>query len=105
MKPDPSMSEKQIEKEVQRQLFLCEEECKSAYCTGSYKFETFAKKWFKEYAQIKLKEQTIRGYHYLEPRIYDAIGHLYVDKITPMHLQQFVGELIESTRFDSFGKR
>ena len=51
--------------------------------------------WFKEYADKKLKAQTIRGYHYLEPRIYKALGHLRLDKITPRHVQRFVNELCE----------
>ena len=94
-KPTDGMSAKQIEKELQRQVVLFEEECLHSNVVATIKFEEFAKQWFKEYAEKKLKAQTIRGYHYLEPRIYNAIGHLRLDKITPRHVQKFVNELCE----------
>ena len=94
-KPDAGMSARQIEKELQRQTVLFEEECLQGNVIATIKFEEFAKQWFKEYADKKLKAQTIRGYHYLEPRIYKALGHLRLDKITPRHVQRFVNELCE----------
>ena len=94
-KPDEGMSARQIEKELQRQIVLFEEECLQGNVIATIKFEEFAKQWFKEYADKKLKAQTIRGYHYLEPRIYKALGHLRLDKITPRHVQRFVNELCE----------
>ncbi|WP_028510266.1 tyrosine-type recombinase/integrase [Ruminococcus sp. NK3A76] len=94
-KPDEGMSARQIEKELQRQIVLFEEECLQGNVIATIKFEEFAKQWFKEYADKKLKAQTIRGYHYLEPRIYKALGHLRLDKITPRHVQKFVNELCE----------
>ena len=48
--PDEKMSEKQIEKELNRQAVLFEEKVKSQQITGkNIKFEAFAKQWFKEY--------------------------------------------------------
>ena len=94
-KPDEGMSARQIEKELQRQIVLFEDECLQGNVIATIKFEEFAKQWFKEYADKKLKAQTIRGYHYLEPRIYIALGHLRLDKITPRHVQRFVNELCE----------
>lgn len=94
-KPDEGMSARQIEKELQRQIVLFEDECLQGNVIATIKFEEFAKQWFKEYADKKLKAQTIRGYHYLEPRIYKALGHLRLDKITPRHVQKFVNELCE----------
>ena len=94
-KPDEGMSARQIEKELQRQIVLFEEECLQGNVIATIKFEEFAKQWFKEYADKKLKAQTIRGYHYLEPRIYKALGHLRLDKITPRHVQKFVNDLCE----------
>ena len=94
-KPADGMSAKQIEKELQRQVVLFEEECMHGNVVATVKFEEFARQWFKDYAEKKLKTQTIRGYHYLEPRIYKALGHLRLDKITPRHVQKFVNELCE----------
>ena len=92
-KPTPGMTGKQIEKELQRQIVLFEEECMHGNVVATVKFEDFARQWFKEYAELKLKTQTIRGYHYLEPRIYKALGHLRLDKITPRHVQKFINDL------------
>ena len=94
-KPTAGMTDKQIEKELQRQIVLFEEECMHGNVVATIKFEDFARQWFKEYAELKLKTQTIRGYHYLEPRIYKALGHLRLDKITPRHVQRFITDLTE----------
>ena len=104
-KPDEKMTTKQIEKELQRQIVLFEEACLRGQVVASIKFEDFSKQWFKEYAELKLKTQTIRGYHYLEPRIYKAIGHLRMDKVTPRHIQRFINELCGDTRNDSLGDK
>ncbi len=104
-KPDEKMTPKQIEKELNRQAVMFEEACLKGQVVASIKFEDFAKQWFTEYAELKLKTQTIRGYHYLEPRIYKAIGHLRMDKITPRHIQKFINELCEDTRNDSLGAK
>ncbi len=85
-KPDKNMTEKQIQKELNRQAVMFEEACMKGQIVSPIKFEDFARQWFTEYAELKLKAQTIRGYHYLEPRIYKAIGHMRMDKITPRHI-------------------
>jgi len=88
--PDPNMTAKQIEKELQRKSVLFEQECLKGKVTAAVKFEDFSRQWFKEYAEIKLKRRTLANYHGLEHRIYKAIGHLRMDKITPRHIQQFI---------------
>ena len=60
-KPDDKMTEKQIEKELQRQVVLFEEACLKGNVIATVKFEDFSKQWFKEYAEIKLKQRTIEG--------------------------------------------
>ena len=104
-KPDEGMTEKQIEKEVQRQAVLFEEACLKGNIVSVVKFEEFSRQWFSEYAEKRLKAQTIRGYHYLEPRIYKAIGHLRIDKMTPRHVQKFINELSEEERKDALGAK
>ena len=94
-KPAPGMSERQIEKELQRQMVLFEEECRSGVCTGHIKFETFAEQWFSEYANQKLGKRTISNYRSLTKRVYPALGHLYMDKITARQLQKFISSLSE----------
>ena len=103
-KPSEGMTKKQIEKELNRQAVLFEEACMNGQIVTAVKFEDFARQWFKDYAEIKLKTQTIRGYHFLEPRIYKSLGHIRIDKITPRQIQKFVKELTESDCENKEGK-
>lgn len=103
-KPDEKMTEKQIEKELQRQVVLFEEACLKGNVVATVKFEDFSKQWFKEYAEIKLKQRTIEGYHQMEKRIYKAIGHIRLDKLTPRHIQKFILELCNADREDRRNK-
>ncbi len=57
-KPDAKMTPKQIEKELNRQAILFEEECKKGQVIASVKFETFAEEWFEQYAKIQLRSTT-----------------------------------------------
>ena len=92
-KPTAGMTPKQIEKELNRQAVMFEEACMNGQVTATIKFQEFAEQWFKEYAAIKLKTQTIRCYHNYEKRTYEAIGHLRLDRITTRTLQKFVSDL------------
>ena len=65
-KPEPGMTEKQIEKELNRQAVLFEEECMKGNVVTAVKFETWARKWFSEYAALKLKERVSRE-RYIRP--------------------------------------
>ena len=103
-KPDKKMTAKQIEKELNRQTVMFEEACINGHIVATMKFEDFAHKWFEEYAELKMKPQTIRGYRSLEPRIYKAIGHLRMDKITPRHIQKFINDLHKDKCQNSQGK-
>ena len=93
---DPNMTPRQVEKELQRQAVLFEEKCKAngtAAC--NVKFEPFAQEWFTEYAEKRLRIRTVARLHQLEPRTYQAIGHLRMDKITARHIQLFMNNLAE----------
>lgn len=103
-KPDEGMSKKQIEKELNRQAVMFEEDVMGGQMTMTKKFQTFAEEWFKEYAEIKLKTQTLRNYHNLEKRTYEAIGHLRMDKITPRTIQKFVSDLCRTKKYNSKGE-
>lgn len=103
-KPDPKMTPRQIEKELNRQAVMFEDACMNGYITATVKFQDFAEQWFKEYAEIKLKTQTIRCYHNLETRVYKAIGHIRMDKITTRTIQQFVIQLTQEKKVNSKGE-
>ena len=93
-KPQPGMSDKQIEKEVNRQAVLFEEQNKQGQVLTAAKFETFAREWFKDYAEIKLKRLTLCSYHRMERRMYEEIGHIRVDRISPLDIQRYIRSLI-----------
>ncbi|MDE5577912.1 MAG: site-specific integrase [Oscillospiraceae bacterium] len=103
-KPEKKMTEKQIEKELNRIAVKFEDDCMNGHVTAAVKFQDFAEQWFKEYAEIKLKTQTIRCYHNLEKRVYSAIGHMRLDKITVRTIQKFVTELTEEKKLNSKGE-
>ena len=92
-KPDPNMTAKQAEKEVQRQAFLFEEKCLKGQITANVKFEEFAEQWFEEYAKLNLRNTSYERMKQLTNRVYPAIGHLRIDKITSRHIQQFINDL------------
>ena len=92
-KPEPKMTEKQIEKELNRQAVMFEEACNKGYQSRAIKFEVFAEEWFESYAKPNLRNTTYERLLQLRGRAYAAIGHLRMDKITPRQIQAFVNTL------------
>lgn len=92
-KPEPNMTARQVEKEVQKQAMLFEEKCLKGQITANVKFETFAEQWFEEYAKLNLRHTSYERMRQLTQRVYPAIGHLRLDKITGRHVQQFINDL------------
>ncbi len=77
-------------------MVLLDEECRGSSLTdGHIKFEAFARQWFTEYVEKALGKRTQANYKQLAPRIYQSIGHLYMDKITPRQVQKFINSLGE----------
>ncbi len=95
-KPTPGMTEKQIAKELDRQAVLFEEKCQGGAVGCNMKFETFAKQWFKDYAENNLRPRTLAMMHGLEARTYTAIGHLRLDRINALQIQSFINNLAEN---------
>lgn len=104
-KPSADMTERQIKNELQKQSVLFESECTQGLTTANVKFEEFAEQWFKEYAEIRLKPKTIEAYRWMSKRIYKAIGHMRLDKITARHLQNFIVDMSTEKRCDGRNKR
>lgn len=95
-KPEPNMTAKQIEKEVQRQAVLFEEKCRSGnILNGSVKFAAFSEMWLDDHKR-QLRPKTYSRYKAMLPRINAAIGHLRLDRIQPLHLRKFYENLAES---------
>lgn len=94
-KPDPNMTPKQIEKELQRQTVLFEEQCQSGQAlNNNIKFADFAEIWFND-RKKDLRPKTYERYKSMLPRINAAIGHMKISKIQPPHLRAFYKNLSE----------
>ena len=103
-KPEPGMTKRQIEKELQRQAVLFEESVAHGYKTTAVKFQEFAEEWFEEYAKLNLRSTTYERMRQLTHRVYPAIGHLRMDKITARQLQGFVNSLAKEGANEKTGK-
>ncbi|MGN0629695.1 MAG: tyrosine-type recombinase/integrase [Ruminococcus sp.] len=103
-KPEPDMTKRQIEKELQRQAVLFEESVAHGYKTTAVKFQDFAEEWFEEYAKLNLRSTTYERMRQLTHRVYPAIGHLRMDKITARQLQGFVNSLAKEGANEKTGK-
>lgn len=103
-KPEDGMTPKQIEKELKRQTVLFEESCMKGFQTKAIKFETFAEEWFNEYARFSLRSTTYERMKQLTKRVYPAIGHLRMDKITARQLQSFINSLAKEGANEKTGK-
>lgn len=96
-KPAAGMSDKQIQKELNRQAVIFEDKCKARLVTDN-------KQTFADYAEyvLKLKEMqgakrsTLSGYRHLLKRINAGIGHLKIVDIRPQHLNLFYEQLSAS---------
>lgn len=94
-KPEPNMTPKQIEKEVQRQALLFEEHCQSGQALdNNIKFSEFADTWLAD-RKADLRPKTYARYKGMLPRINTAIGHMKLCKIQPPHLRAFYSNLAE----------
>lgn len=95
--PAPGMTEKQIQKELERQKVMFENQVKSGqYTDGNIKFQEFAEQWFQDYGKDHLRERTYQRYKELAIRTYAAIGHIPLHKLQPQHLLRFYQQLAES---------
>jgi integrase len=103
-KPDEGMSKKQIEKELNRQAVMFEEACNHGYKASAVKFQELAEEWFENYAKMTLRSTTYERMLQLKHRVYPAIGHLRIDKITARQLQGFVNSLAKEGASEKTGK-
>ena len=95
-KPSAGMTQRQIEKELERQKVLFEEKCMTGqFLDGNITFAEFTERWFKDYAEKQLRSRTVTRYKELMRRITPAIGHIKVCKLQPHHLMEFYNNLGE----------
>lgn len=91
-KPDEAMNERQAFKEAQKQAILFEEKCKSLELNNKrIKFQYLADEWLDLMESTnEMKSGTITRMKTLKSRTYEALGDIYVDKITYRQIQNFI---------------
>jgi len=103
-KPDAKMSAVQIKKELQRQVVLFEENCKRGQVNSAVKFEDYAREWFTDVASLNLKERTLANYRNYSKRVFKAVGHKRMDRLTSRDIQKLIVEMHEGIRLDRYKK-
>lgn len=93
-KPDSGMTDRQIQKELQRQSLEFEKQCESGEAaTSNIKLGDFCKTYL-EIISTTLSPTTVDTYKsQIEKLIIPALGHLKLKNITPAHVQRFIQEL------------
>ena len=62
-KPSPTMTERQIKKELETQTVLFEQQVQNGqFLDGNITVSEFIERWFKEYAESQLKVRTLQSY-------------------------------------------
>jgi integrase len=97
--PPEGLTQRQIEKELQRQAADFEKKVKDGDFLEGEKisFAEFAERWLHDYAEKQLKPKTIDWYRtMLYDRIIPEIGNLKLAKIRPYHIMSFLESLQKS---------
>lgn len=93
-KPEPGMTARQIEKELDRQAVLFETRVSSGqYFGGDIRLRDFIDLWFSDYAEGHLRARTLAWYRQIAERVYVALGHIRLDQLQPQHLIRFYKQL------------
>ena len=94
-KPDPSMSEKAVEKELERQKVLFEEKLKrNSLFDSNTTFKEYSEKWISN-IRHDIAPKTYERYMSLLRNINMAIGHIRLIELQSQHLQSFYNNLRE----------
>lgn len=85
--PDDGMTARQIQKELERQKVLFEEQCRNGlYIDSSIRFADFVEIWLKDYAEKKLRASTIAGYRRELTRLNEHIGNIKLNRLQPHNI-------------------
>lgn len=95
-KPD-DVTEKKWEKEIQAIALDFERDVqRGLYIDANTTLKDYFKKWFEEYADKQLQPRTLQSYHYeLDTKILPALGHIKLNKLTPVKILSFLNNLTE----------
>jgi len=94
---DPKLTPKQVEKELQRLSIEFENQVQTGQVIdNNISLYDFSKKWLLEYVEKQLQPKTLVSYRSeLESKILPALGHLKISKIQPIHILEFLNNLLE----------
>ncbi|MCM1276642.1 MAG: site-specific integrase [Lachnospiraceae bacterium] len=92
-RPPEGLTERQIKKELNKAAVMFENACMHGFKSTAIKFEELAEEWFSEYAALNLRHSTFEEMRKLTKRVYPALGHLRIDKITARQIQAFLNSM------------
>lgn len=92
-KPPEGLTERQIQKELNKAAVMFENACMHGFRSTAIKFEGLAEEWFEEYAALNLRASTFEEMRKLTKRVYPTLGHLRIDKITARQIQAFLNSM------------
>lgn len=96
-KPSDNMTQKQIEKELKRQVILFEESVRNGSCFDSNtRFADYSETWLENNKPPQLAPKTYERYKSLLKNINQAIGDIKLSKLQSHHLQKFYNNLREN---------
>ncbi len=103
-KPEPGMTDRQIEKELNRQVVMFEEKIKAGKYPCNVTFMTFAEDYRINFAKANLRPTTFEKETYITKRVYPAIGHKKLGKITRRDIMMFANYLVNECTNEKTGK-
>lgn len=105
-KPEPGMTAKQTEKELQRQIVAFENKVKQGYAAENrLTFERYAEYVMQLKETKGKKHRTLDRYTEMLQRINPAIGYMKIEDIRPGHLNDFYAQLAKPGQNKKTGGR
>jgi len=101
-KPPENMTARQVEKELQKQSVLFEQQCMQGQVVAVTKFQDYATEYLTKIAPQKLKAGTIANYKNYSKRVFKEVGHIRMDMISPRLVQKFINEMAAGERLDRY---
>lgn len=103
--PPSGLTKRQVQKELNRQAVLFEEQVKAGIVTvdGNIRLKDFSEKFMKEYASLYLKSTTVHNYERDLERINAALGHIKLGSLKPAQITKFYASLMKDGANQSTG--
>lgn len=95
---EPGLTDRQIEKELERQAALFDQEVQNGTCLdgANITLSEFVDRWLSSYAEKELEPKTVFRYkEMLTSRILPVLGHIKLSRLQPVNLLDFYSNLAE----------